>query len=159
MDKKKEDKSVEMAEGFLTHEDFCVKYNTTYTQARPESFLDTVSKEDRADWADFEILSGKNRNGKVNKFNNFGENNKGKSYSTQKLQIAADFKRWKDSALVDDIVSDIYDKMVSQALGGDFKSQQYLLERLQGKIKEEIEIRADMEWRFEHDPTKVIDNG
>ena len=148
MDKNENISNDEIPEDFLDPQEFQAKYNTDYAQAHPESFLDTVSPENREIFSDFEILTGRNSNNRVNKFNTLGKKNKGKTYNTQKSQIEAEFKKWKDSALVEDAMFKIYNKMLSQALNGDFKQQQYLLDRIQGKMKEELDVKTEGEISF-----------
>jgi len=133
----------------LDKEIFQERYNTTYSQMHPESFLETVSDEDKETYEEFEILSGKNRNGKVNKFNNFGKSNKGKKYNTRRRQLDAVLNKVIDGAIENDNVEKIVEKMIQQAQNGDFKQQQFLMERWYGKEPENINMKVEGDVTFE----------
>lgn len=138
------EKEVKLPEGvFLDPEVFAKKYNTTFAQMHPESFLEEVSEEDRENWADFEILSGRRRNNNFNKFNNWGSKNAGKRYDKSDKALNIELARWKDGLIDTSALSRVFDKVLEQSLAGDLKSQQFLIERLIGKVSDKLEVKTE----------------
>ena len=141
MDKEKEINSV--PEGFLHEDVFREKYNTTFEQMHPESFLDTVLEDDRDNYEDFEILTGKNRNNQFNPFNNWGKRNAGKKYDKSKTAFDREVARWNDGLVDRCGLTEILDKMLEQAKAGSFKHQQFLFERIRGKVADKLEVKSE----------------
>ena len=127
----------------LNPEDFKTKYQTKLAQIHEESFLDTISEEDREIYTDAEILTGKNTNGKINKFNNFGRKNKGKKYQTVRLKTISSFKKFIDGKITHDEMDDIWEKLWLSSKRGNFNFMKLLLERTMGKEQENINIKTE----------------
>ena len=146
----------------LDPEIFSEKYSTTFTQLHPESFLEEVSDEDREIHCDGEILTGRYfPRGRFNKFNGWGKKNRKKSYETMGKELSDILKRWKDGKINDGGLEELLDKMMSQALKGSFKQQQFVVEKFYGKEVENINLKVEedinVELNISHKFTKNKD--
>ena len=140
----------------LKPEDFSKKYNTTYKQIHEEEFLDTVSTEDKNMFEESEILTGKNINGKINKFNNFGKKNKNKKYNTIKQRCITSFNRYIDNKIAEGKEEEIWDRIWESSKNGDFQFAKLLSDRMLGKEQEQVKLEID-DLSFTVKEDKLID--
>jgi hypothetical protein len=140
----------------LPEKEFEKKYETTYGQRREESFLETVSEEDRSIYADVEILTGLNiGSGKLNRYFQIGQN-KGLTYDTTKIRFMNGFKKFVDAKIVAGEADEIFERMWKSSKGGSFNHLKYLFDRVAGQMKDEIEITTEGDISFTIDNTKII---
>jgi len=139
----------------LPEEEFRRKYDTTFTQKHPESFLDEVSKEDRELYEDVEILTGKSLDNKFNKFNNSGKKNKGKTYNTVRQRARNAFSRFLDEKITSGEMKQIFEQLLKEGKLGSYKHIQLLLDRSLGKEEEKMNVKVDSV-DFVMDESKLI---
>jgi hypothetical protein len=140
----------------LPEKEFKEKYETTYGQRREESFLDTISAEDKEIYSDVEILTGLNvGTAKLNKFFQNGQN-KGRTYDTTKIRFMNAFKRYIDNKIVEGEADDLFDRMWKSSKGGNFNQLKYLFDRVAGQMVNDIEIKTEGDISFTIDNTKII---
>jgi hypothetical protein len=138
----------------LNKEHFYYEYETPYKQLHEESYLDEIDDAERLTYSDAEILTGRNKNGDFNKFNNFGVANRGKPKNVDKV-LLAQFEKFKYGLISKEQIIAVYDKIVEQALAGEFQQQKFFIERIQGKIPEVIKQETDITISFEPDEKSV----
>lgn len=147
----------EQDKDFLAPEEFQKKYNTTYKQKWPESKLEEVSEDDRASYTDTEILTGRMLFGaRLNKFCNNGYN-RGKKYDTTKQRMITNINKFVDDKIANDEFNDWLEKAWQLAMDGDARYFKEILNRVAGKVTEEIKIEQEGEINFVIDPTKLFD--
>lgn len=156
-DNKKEDKEI-VKEGFLSSEEFQKRYSTTYVQLHPESFLKELNEEDREIYEDVEVLIGRNSIGRFNKFNIVAHSNKGKHYNTLRFRLDTELKKWIDGKLSRGELEGLWDKIFEDAKDGNSKLAQMVVERLYGKVKEQIEITGELDLSFDYEADKIFDS-
>lgn len=134
----------------LDKDAFKTKYKTTYAQCNEESILDKLSEEDKELWADVEILTGRNcGTGGFNKYNNFGEKNRGKTYDTTDQRLRNAWKRYIDSKDESEI-NEIFEKIWINAKRGNFNYSKFLMEKLYGKEVENINMKVKSEVKIKY---------
>lgn len=137
----------------LDKEYFYHLYDTTYNQIRPESYLEEVSEEDREIFADWEILTGFDCRGNINKFNQTGRN-KGKKYKTQRVRLDNELKKYVDGKISRGEMYQLWDNIFEKANAGDPSLMKLLVDRFYGKVKEQIEVKTEGEVTFVLSPDK-----
>lgn len=141
----------------LSEQEFKTKYGTDYGQVHEEEFLTEVSPEDKDTYEDSEILTGKNINGKMNKFNNYGKSNKGKKYNTIKNRMITSFNKFLDNKIATGEIDEIWERIYKSSKAGNFNFAKLLLERSMGKIEEHINIKTEGEIKIKLNiPRKFI---
>lgn len=155
MDKDK-NKVNSVPDGFLDPDVFKAKYDTTFAQRWPETKLDEVDEEDRELYDDVDILTGRNKKARTNKFFQTGYN-KGKKYCTVNKRLANSFKRFCDELLSRGDEIEFWEKMFAEAKDGDAKFAKMFMEYTIGKPKQEIEVKQEGTIEFVIDPKKLID--
>ena len=136
----------------LDPELFKDKYQTNYKQIHEESFLDSVHPDDREMFEDSEILTGKNVNGKVNKFNNFGKKNKGKKYNTIKQRMITSFNKFCDEKISSGEIDELWEKMFLSSKRGSFNFAKYFMDRAMGVEPENMNLKVDGDINFSFEP-------
>lgn len=139
----------------LDPEIFQEKYETTLKQRQEESFLDEVSEEDRAMWTDVEILTGKDSNNRINKFNNFGKKNIGKKYNTLKSRLNTELQKYIDGKLSRGELEELWDNLFKEANNGNTQLAKLVVDRVYGKQEENVNLKLDGEITFSLDTKKV----
>lgn len=135
---------------------FKEKYNTSYDQRREESFLETVSEDDRSIYTDSEILTGLSDNrGQLNKFFQTGSN-KDKVYDTTKTRFTNKFKKYVDNKMAEGKEEEVFDRLWKSSMNGSFNHLKFLFERIAGKEEENINLKVEGEMTFEIDESKLI---
>ena len=137
----------------LDPKEFKSRYKTKYKQLREESYLKEVSEDDKLAYTDGEILTGRNKNGFFNIFNNFGISNRGKPKSADKL-LAAQYEKFKHEVITKEDLIAVYNKILEQAKAGEYKQQQLFIDRIQGKLTEKLDIKVDENISFSIKPDK-----
>ena len=135
---------------------FKEKYDTTYKQIHEESFLETVDKEDRDMFEDAEILTGRNSNTKVNKFNTFGKKNKGKKYNTIKQRCITSFSKYIDNKLSEGKEDEIWDRIWNSTAKGNYQFAKLLTDRMMGKEEENINLDVSGDINFIVDDSTIL---
>jgi len=139
----------------LSKNEFEKKYKTKNKQRYEESFLETVSKEDRELYSDVEILTGRstgayNRN-IVNKFYQNGYN-LGKKYKTTRRKMNESFNKYMEGKLASGEITEIWDRVFRSSKKGDFNFTNMLLNRALGKEAEKIDLTIeDISFKIELD--------
>ena len=139
----------------LSKEEFEKKYNSKWEQKYEESFLDTVDPADREMFDDVEILTGRNMNGKVNKFNRLGKDNKGKTYNTIKQRMITSFNKFCDEKISSGEIDLLWERVFKSGKGGNFNFAKLFLDRSIGKEEENINLNGDMTFSFEPDKKSI----
>lgn len=140
----------------LSPEEFQKKYDTTFKQIHPESFLKTVSKEDREMFEDVEILTGINLTKRINKFNNFGRKNKGKKYNTIKQRMITSFNKYCDEKIASGEIDELWEKMFNSSKRGNFNFAKLFMDRAMGKEEENIKLKVeDIKFKVELDKNSL----
>jgi hypothetical protein len=140
----------------LPEKEFQEKYDTKYCQRREESYLETVSAEDREIYTDGEILTGLNNvTAHLNKFFQTGCN-KGKTYDTTQIRFVNAFKKYIDGKLKDGKEDEVFERLWKSSRGGSFNHLKYLFDRVAGKMEDNINVSADGEVSFTIDNSKLI---
>lgn len=155
----KELKSV--PDGHLEPDEFKLKYGTNCSQRHPESFLEEVSDEDREIYEDVDILTGRDKKGRTNKFCNAGHN-KGRTYNTVNKRLYNSWLRALDQNLEQGKIDDFFELILDVARGNnttelDTQMVKLMLERMLGKVTDKIELKQEGEITFSIDPSKIID--
>lgn len=153
MDKNMSKKVNSVEDGFMDPDDFKAKYETTFSQRWPESKLDEVDEEDRELYSDVDILTGRNKKARTNKFFNNGYN-KGKKYNTVNKRLENSFKRFCDELLSRGDEIDFWEKMFKEAKDGDAKFAKMFLEYSIGKPTEHVEVKQDGEITITFEPNE-----
>jgi len=127
----------------LDPEIFKEKYpETVYKQIHPESFIETISEEERELFSNAEILTGKSLQGKFNRFNNYAVANPGKPRNSFQIRLTNLFKKFLDKSIDSGELEDVFQKLLTSSKKGDFRCIQYLLDRALGKEAEKIDIKV-----------------
>ena len=135
----------------LEKEIFQKKYETTYKQSHPESFLETVSEDDRFAYTDTEILTGKSKKGDFNKFNIAALGNRGNTEISQKKKLTLQVQKFIDVVITSEDIISVFEKIVEQAKSGETKQQQMLLDRVLGKVVEKLEVKTEGNIKYTFD--------
>jgi len=141
---KEENKEIEnkLPEGFLEPKIFAEKYHTNFAQRWPESKLDDIDEEDREIYSDFEILTGKSIQGKLNKFFQNGYN-KGKKYNMTRKKAINSLKKFIDTKIENGEIEDQWEVIWEKSKEGDFNFFKLLKEIMIGKEEENINIKSE----------------
>jgi len=141
-------KQEELKPGFLPADDFLKKYDAITEQKHPITYLEEVSDEDRELYTSGEILSGRGKDGRYNKF--WKMDNTGKKYNTLKIRFMNSLKRYVDDKITSGKETELWDKLWD----GDSQYTKMLMERIAGKVEENINVKSEEKITFTLGPDK-----